>query len=404
MQKRRTVVLVAIFICVATVVVGIVLAIHFFSNKTESYRSILVYELEGSAVIEREGIEAINAVENLYLESGDRVKTAADSYMRLKLDDDKYIMVEEESVFHIKATGNKVDSKTSIYLEQGTITNEIQNKLSDKSSYEVTTPNSVMAVRGTIFRVEVYLDKNGDVYTKVSVFEGEVTVHLVYPDGTTGEEVLIEAGKEIVIHSNEKITEYLGNPSSINYQDFSPRTLYSLCELMANGASIAGTSREELEKLIQNMLNVDDYGNDSEANTKSDMESDTKSDTKPDTEPDTKSDTESDTKSDTEPDTKSDMEPDTKSDTESDTKSDTESDTKSDTESDTESDEEPVTKPEPETAEHTVTFMYKSKVFGTQKVENGQKVMRPKLNPSYEGNWDFDFSKVIEEDIVIEWK
>ncbi|MGN1155116.1 MAG: hypothetical protein ACI4TK_02960, partial [Agathobacter sp.] len=41
------------------------------------------------------------------------------------------------------------------------------------------------------------------------VVEGEVTVHLLYPDGITGEEVPIEAGEEIIIHSNEEITEII---------------------------------------------------------------------------------------------------------------------------------------------------------------------------------------------------
>ena len=47
----------------------------------------------------------MEAVENLYLESGDRITVSGDSYIRLKLDDDKYIMVEENSVLAIIAEG-----------------------------------------------------------------------------------------------------------------------------------------------------------------------------------------------------------------------------------------------------------------------------------------------------------
>ena len=388
MQKLKTAVLVKILVGAVLVVVGISIAIYFFSNKTESYRSILVYELEGSAEIERNGAAAMNAVENLYLESGDRVKTAADSNMRLKLDDDKYVMVEEESAFRIEATGSKSDSKTSIYLEQGAITNEIQNKLSDKSSYEVTTPNSVMAVRGTIFRVEIYFDENGDAYTKLSVFGGKVTAPLVYPDGSTGEEVQIEAGKEVIIHSNEEITEYLGEPSNIDYQDFSLQTLNHLQELIGNGASITGTTQEELEIIIQNLKNADDSQNDSQTNAKAETESDAGAGTESETGAGTGSDAGAGTGSDAG----------------AGTESETGAGTESDAESDTGADEVPDTETEPETAEYTVTFLYKGKVFGTQKVENGQKVMRPKLNPAGEGEWDFDFSQAIEEDINIEWK
>lgn len=335
MQKSRTVVTAAILIGAVIIVIGIALGIILGSDKTESYRSILVYELDGSAEIERNGNDAINAFENLYLESGDRVKTGADSFMRLKLDNDKYIMVEEKSVFRIEATGNEVDSKTSIYLEQGAITNEIQNKLSDDSEYEVTTPNAVMAVRGTIFRIEIYCDENGDKYTKLSTYEGEVVVHLVYLDGTTGEEVKVTAGKEVVVHSDETITEYLGDPSNIDYQDCSLDTLYILKELLDNGSALTGITQEKVEEMIEERSN----GN-----------------AGPDAEPD--------------------VEPDT----------------------------EPDAKPDAEQTVHTVTFLYEGKVFGTQTVEDGQTAVRPKLKPATQGEWDFDFSQSIVEDIDIEWK
>ncbi|MDD6069281.1 MAG: hypothetical protein PUC12_00485, partial [Clostridiales bacterium] len=131
----------------AAVIIVIVVTVFFikgFSKTEDFYRSIQIYDLKGTATIEREGIGTMNAVQNLYLESGDRICVGEDSFMRLKLDDDKYIMVEENSILLIVAEGTKTDSQTSIHLEQGAITNEIQNKLNDKSAYDVTTPNSVM--------------------------------------------------------------------------------------------------------------------------------------------------------------------------------------------------------------------------------------------------------------------
>lgn len=48
--------------------------------------------------------------------------------------------------------------------------NYLSEKLSEKSSYEVTVPNSTMAVRGTVFRVAIVYDEGGDSYTTVQVF------------------------------------------------------------------------------------------------------------------------------------------------------------------------------------------------------------------------------------------
>lgn len=108
-------------------------------NREETFRSIMVYEVEGSATIEREGVGAMNASQNLYLESGDRVSVAQDSSMRMKLDDDKYVMAEADTIFSVEAEGSDEDSRTKICLEQGAVTSEIQHPLSEGSQYETST-------------------------------------------------------------------------------------------------------------------------------------------------------------------------------------------------------------------------------------------------------------------------
>ena len=62
-----------IVICAcAAAAVAIVTVIALLANREETFRSIMVYDVEGSAVIERESVGAMDAAENLYLESGDR--------------------------------------------------------------------------------------------------------------------------------------------------------------------------------------------------------------------------------------------------------------------------------------------------------------------------------------------
>ena len=47
--------------------------------------------------------------------------------------------------------------------------------------------------------------------------------------------------------------------------------------------------------------------------------------------------------------------------------------------------------------------MYNGKIFGTQTVEEGQKVTEPLLRPALTGSWEFDFDTPITEEIVIEY-
>lgn len=229
----------------AAAITGTVMVVrHMFGTK-DTYRSILLYEIEGTAEIEREGTGKFNGTENLYLESGDQLIVEPESFTRLRLDEDKYVMVEENSAVSIEAAGTMEDSRTKLNLTKGAIINEIRNPLSAGSTYEVTTPNSIMAVRGTIFRVEVSYDESGEVFTKVSVFEGNVSSRLIYPDGTMEEEVLTGNGKEVIIHSNRELTEYLEEERDIKYDELPPDILHLIQEMMGEGEMTERVVREE---------------------------------------------------------------------------------------------------------------------------------------------------------------
>ena len=54
--------------------------------------------------------------------------------------------------------------------------------------------------------------------------------------------------------------------------------------------------------------------------------------------------------------------------------------------------------------EYTVTFRYNGQTFGTQTVRRGDKAVQPALQPAATGAWDFDFTKPITADTVIDWK
>lgn len=409
MQKVMLVKVIAALLGAAVVVGGIALAVTL-SHGTDSYRSILVYELEGTADIEREGTGTISAAENLYLESGDRVTVASDSSMRLKLDDDKYIMVEENSVLSVEATGSKEDSETSIYLERGAITNEIQNRLSDESLYEVTTPNSVMAVRGTTFRVEVYFDENGEVYTKLSTFEGIVVSRLILPDGTLGDEVPVEDGNEVIIHSNENITEYLLGPAEISYEDLPLQTLYVLKDLMQSGMELTGITSKELQELIETKEGVL-ASDDTEAAVEDTEELEEPEETEEPEQTDNadssagasgqeqtgeiRQETDGGGKQ-----TETQQTPADKTQKPADAPQ-TPADT---TQKPGDTPQTPPDTPQESDQTYTVTFMYQGQVFGAQTVKSGQKAAAPKLKPAADGAWDFDFSQSIDKDTTIEWR
>ena len=229
MKKKTWIMAGAILAAVVAAVAGFVI---LKGGKQESYRSIMVYQVNGSVSITRERVGAMDAYENLMLLSGDIVEVAQDSNVRLKLDDDKYLLAEPDTVICIKAEGDADNSKTYIDLQKGAVTNEIQNKLGSGSSYEVNTPNSIMAVRGTVFRVALAQTENGEFETKVDVFDGAVKVNPVLPDGTVSKaEAAVEAGKEIIIGPEQVTSEQISEPVDIDYENLPPVMQEYLIEL-----------------------------------------------------------------------------------------------------------------------------------------------------------------------------
>ena len=222
-------------------------------KKEEDYRQIQVYKIDGTATVARQGSN-MDAYENMQLQSGDIIETIKDSYLQLKLDEDKYILVEPESKISLQATGNSIDSKTSIYLEKGAIVNQLDNPLSEDSSYEVTTPNSTMAVRGTTFRVEITIDEKGESHAKVAVYGGKVECNLVFPDGTIAEPVMVEKGTEVLIWGDDVETEYVGT-GNITYEEMKTVVLDFLDEIIDRGEELSISKEEivEIKKAIESL-------------------------------------------------------------------------------------------------------------------------------------------------------
>ena len=238
MKKKKIIIISSI----AALLIAAV-AVFFWVFRSKGYRLLKVYEVKGKASVQRESIGEIEPYDNMVLESGDVVALDTGE-MTLKADEDKYIQLEEHTKLKLVATGSSAKSKTTIDLMEGAITNDIQNKLSEGSSYDVNTPNSTMSVRGTIFRVQVY-EENGVKYTRVSVFEGEVETRLVYKDGTIAEKaVSIVKGKEVLIYEDDKTTDYVSEPTDIDYATLTDEVLTLIRDASEKGRDVALDDKE----------------------------------------------------------------------------------------------------------------------------------------------------------------
>ncbi|MGN0656489.1 MAG: FecR domain-containing protein, partial [Ruminiclostridium sp.] len=200
----------------AIVVVGAaVAAVILLSGGTDTYRVLKVFELDGSAVISREGTGELSAYVGMNLESGDTLTVGEGSTMRISMDNDKYVLLDGGTVLELTAEGSPADSRTSIKLVKGTILNELTSSLSANSSYEVSTPKSTMAVRGTSFLVSVIENEDGSYTITVQTFHGKVEVTLLDSEGRpTDKKVLVTEDNCVIIRT--VVNKKTGNPAEID--------------------------------------------------------------------------------------------------------------------------------------------------------------------------------------------
>lgn len=361
------------------------LIISFGMKKEESYRDIKVMSIKGTATVERASVGSLDAYEDMKLESGDRLSVDSSSSLILSMDDNKYAMLEPGSSLTLEADGTRENSRTIIHLEAGAVMNYLSEKLSEKSSYEVTVPNSTMAVRGTVFRVAIVYDEDGDSYTTVQVFDGIVGCRLVFPDGRIDEEeVQITPGREVLIHGDTSISEYVGDKGhDIDYTTLNREALEFLLFCIDDGSDLCLT-REEVEELLRRLDQTE--------------------------EPEESAEVKKPAKTEKEPAVIETPEPvvpaveETPSSSGGSSETSKDSPGNDDNQKSHHSSKKKPSSSDEETKTYTVTFQTASgDVFCTQTVEDGKTASKPKLQPSASGSWNYDFTKAVTENIIIKW-
>ena len=187
MEKSRTgskkIMLMAILLLVLT---AIIITIIINVNKKDKYRIIKVKDFNKDVTIQRADGNIYDAFSGLQLYSGDMVTVGNDSFLELLADEDKHIGADGDTGFIIRSKGTSKKGNITIELLYGKALFTIDEKLNEDSTFNVTTPNATLSVRGTIFSVEYNPQTNK---TIVEVMEGSVWVE------SDGEERVIESGE-----------------------------------------------------------------------------------------------------------------------------------------------------------------------------------------------------------------
>lgn len=253
----------AVLFAIAAIITGAVL---LFSPKG-GFRTIRVSELSGSAKAMHNGKE-YDVYKDMKLQEGYALTTGEAGYVRMVLDEDKYIKLEENSRLIFETLGKEGSGKTQIILEYGAVTNEAATGLGEGEEYIINTPNSVLAIKGTFFRVEVCENENGEILTNVLTYGGVVKSQRILPNGEVVEEnVLIEAGYKTTVSMDsaetvyvvEKVEEGKENTERIAIDDIPDGDLVDMYVASSNGHEMFIEVEEIWNVIEEREIPIEDY-------------------------------------------------------------------------------------------------------------------------------------------------
>lgn len=144
-------------------------------NNSYQARSIKVVQIDGEASVTADN-ETINCFKGMNLYDGDTLNVKAESVIVVKFDQDKYIYLGENTEVKIKSEG-KDKYKTNVYVTSGKVLAEVKNQLGEDEEFFLSSNNSVMAVRGTVFGLAVRETAN-EYVEEYSVYKGVTELYV----------------------------------------------------------------------------------------------------------------------------------------------------------------------------------------------------------------------------------
>ena len=225
--------------CVAALLLISIGLIVTVALRPKEYRSISVEAVSGSVTVVNEKNNN-QAYKGQRLYGGDDVTVREESELTMCMNNDKYLYAAENTHFRLEDHSTKNASRIRIILDKGSELNELTEKLNSNESYEVDTPNSTMSVRGTKFRVTVFTDNDGLVYTLLEVEEGVVLVQLKTVTGEyNGVEKEFTKGQSALIRADIDFSEFVKSEKGeevleLDYSVLPKEPLERLKELIKN--------------------------------------------------------------------------------------------------------------------------------------------------------------------------
>jgi hypothetical protein len=167
-------------VCIVIVLlIAVLAAMNFGGMKT---RVVTVTEITGEAHFVRDARQ-YTAVKNAAIHSGDIITVEPGGRVGIKVDPDKYLVIEENSSLYIDFTDVQSKGAISVNLQYGSVISRLDNPIGERDLFVVVTPNGTAETKDAVFRTSfTYYDEYAEglpaKITDVEDFSGNIVLQL----------------------------------------------------------------------------------------------------------------------------------------------------------------------------------------------------------------------------------
>jgi len=155
------------------VLLFLMIFIFSFDNATNKAVGKVTFPLGNVLLIGKGQTRYKKVTFNMPVYNGDKVETKRQARCEIKFNDGSLVRIDEQSIYTIqKADFDKKKKEVQSKLTLGKLWANVKKLVGSSSSWKLKSPAAIVAVRGTIYR----MNQNPDSSAQVLVYDGEIAV------------------------------------------------------------------------------------------------------------------------------------------------------------------------------------------------------------------------------------
>ncbi|MBQ2752903.1 MAG: FecR domain-containing protein, partial [Firmicutes bacterium] len=233
------------FLLTAVMVLSMLPVTAFAADNTAT--TMRLAKTQGTVTVTNATDKVVKQTDNMKLYNGYKLKTDAESYAWISLDDTKAAKLDANSELSVQKSGKKL----TLYLSSGNVFFNVKESLKGDESLNIKTSTMTMGIRGTSGCVRVINPRVSEVH----LMTGTVEVLVEHPEINLSKSAIITAGTVATSLIDKEAIEVSGEPVEIVIEELMEETVCGNCAVeIADDVDLQERIEEETDLDVEEII------------------------------------------------------------------------------------------------------------------------------------------------------